>query len=115
MDTKSVYARHAVEDGENYDDLITRADAALALLQARAEPSLVVVTHGYFLRTIVAQVILGNALSGEAFQHFHRVAAIENTGLTVLRYHGGFEEGPVLAPLDLQRSRAPRGLADGGL
>jgi hypothetical protein len=31
-------------------------------------------------------------LSGEAFQHFHRVAAIENTGLTVLRYQGGFEE-----------------------
>ena len=28
-----------VEDGENYDDLIRRADAALALLQDRAEPS----------------------------------------------------------------------------
>ena len=83
-----------VEDGENYDDLLTRADAALALLHDRAESSIVVVTHGYFLRTIVARVILGNALSGEAFQHFHRVAAIENTGLTVLRYQGGFEEGP---------------------
>jgi broad specificity phosphatase PhoE len=83
-----------VEDGENYDDLITRADAALALLQARAEPSLVVVTHGYFLRTIVARVILGNALSGNAFQHFHTVASMENTGLTVLRYQGGVEDGP---------------------
>ena len=83
-----------VEDGENYDDLLTRADAALALLHDRAESSIVVVTHGYFLRTIVARVILGNALSGEPFQHFHRVAAIENTGLTVLRYQGGFEEGP---------------------
>jgi broad specificity phosphatase PhoE len=83
-----------VEDGENYDDLLTRADAALSLLQDRAESSIVVVTHGYFLRTIVARVILGNALSGEAFQHFHRVAAIENTGLTVLRYQGGFEEDP---------------------
>ena len=38
--------------------------------------------------------ILGDALSGEAFQHFHKVAAIENTGLTVLRYHPGFEEDP---------------------
>ena len=83
-----------VEDGEKYDDLITRADAALALLQGRAEPSLVVVTHGYFLRTMVARVILGDALSGKAFQHFHKVAAIENTGLTVLRYHAGFEEDP---------------------
>jgi probable phosphoglycerate mutase len=83
-----------VEDGENYEDLITRADAALALLQDRAEPSIVVVTHGYFLRTIVARVILGAALSGEAFQHFHAVASMENTGLTVLRYQGGFQEGP---------------------
>jgi broad specificity phosphatase PhoE len=93
--TQSLYTPGMrVEDGENYEDLIRRADAALALLQDRAEPSLVVVTHGYFLRTIVARVILGDALSGEAFQHFHKVAAIENTGLTVLRYHAGFEEDP---------------------
>jgi len=83
-----------VEDGENYDDLLTRADAALVLLHDRAEPSLVVVTHGYFLRTMVARVLLGAALSGEAFQHFHKVAAIENTGLTVLRYQAGCEEDP---------------------
>jgi hypothetical protein len=42
----------------------------------------------------VARVLLGAALSGEALQHFHKVAAIENTGLTVLRYHAGFEEAP---------------------
>jgi hypothetical protein len=28
---------------------------------------------------MVARVLLGDALSGEAFQHFHKVAAIENT------------------------------------
>jgi broad specificity phosphatase PhoE len=83
-----------VEDGENYDDLVTRADKALALLKDRAEQSLVVVTHGYFLRMIVARVILGEALSGDIFKHFYTVASIENTGLTVLRYQGGFAEGP---------------------
>ena len=83
-----------VEDGENYDDLITRAEKALALLTDRAEPSIVVVTHGYFLRTIVARVILGEALSGDTFKHFHTVASIENTGLTVLRYQVGVDEGP---------------------
>ena len=93
--TQSLYTPGMrVEDGENYEDLITRADAALALLQDRAESSIVVVTHGYFLRTMVARVILGDALSGEAFRHFHKVAAIENTGLTVLRYQAGFEEDP---------------------
>src|SRR5215510_7127137 len=83
-----------VEDGENYDDLVTRADTALALLKDRAEPSLVVVTHGYFLRMIVARVMLGDALSGAIFRHFYRLASIENTGLTVLRYQSGFAEGP---------------------
>ena len=83
-----------VEDGENYDDLITRAEKALALLTDRAEPSIVVVTHGYFLRTIVARVILGEALSGDTCKHFHTVASMENTGLTVLRYQGGVDEGP---------------------
>ena len=60
----------------------------------QAEPSIVVVTHGYFLRTIVARVILGAALSGDTFKRFHTVASMENTGLTVLRYHIGGDEGP---------------------
>ena len=53
-----------------------------------------VVTHGYFLRMIVARVILGEALSGDTCKHFHTVASMENTGLTVLRYQVGVDEGP---------------------
>ncbi len=83
-----------VEDGENYDDLVGRADAALAYLTGRAERSLVVVTHGYFLRTILARVLLGDMISGEAFRRFQRIASMENTGITVIRYLGAFEEEP---------------------
>jgi hypothetical protein len=43
---------------------------------------------------MVARVILGEALTGDIFKHFYTVASIENTGLTVLRYQGGFAEGP---------------------
>jgi broad specificity phosphatase PhoE len=75
-------------------DLIARADKALAFLQNRTEQSLVVVTHGYFLRTIVARVLLGDMLTGEAFRNIQRTAAMENTGLTVLQYREGFEEKP---------------------
>ena len=53
-----------VGGGENFDDLIARADAALAFLEARAEASITVVTHGYFLRTVVACAVLGDMLSG---------------------------------------------------
>jgi probable phosphoglycerate mutase len=93
---KTLYTPGArVEDGENFDDLIARADAALAHLRARAETSIAVVTHGYFFRTVVARAVLGGMLSGEAFKRFQRVAGMENTGLAALRYReaGGEEPG----------------------
>lgn len=83
-----------VEDGENFDDLIARADQALTFLASRAEQSLVVVTHGYFLRTIVARVLLGDLLSGAALRNIQRTAAMENTGITVLQYPSDFAEKP---------------------
>lgn len=83
-----------VEDGENFDDLIMRADKALASLQNRPEQSFVVVTHGYFLRTIVARVLLGDLLSGEVFRNIQKMATMENTGITVLKYCDSFEEEP---------------------
>lgn len=75
-----------IEDGENFDDIIARADKALDFLRNRTERTLVVVTHGYFLRTIVARVLLGDLLSDKTFLHIHKSTATENTGLTVLKY-----------------------------
>jgi len=92
---KSLYTPNMrAEDGENFDDLIARADKALTFLQNKTEQSLVVVTHGYFLRTIVARVLLGNLLSGEAFRNIQRTTTMENTGITVLQYRESFEEKP---------------------
>jgi len=82
------------EDGENYDDILVRAENALAFLQNKTEQSIVVVSHGYFLRTIVAKVLLGDTITSEAFRHFQKCASMENTGMTVLRYQDGFEEEP---------------------
>lgn len=83
-----------VEDGENFDDLVLRADTALSFLLNRPEESGVVVTHGYFLRTIVARVLLGETLTPDSFRSIQRSANIQNTGITVLRYEEGFESPP---------------------
>lgn len=83
-----------VEDGENFDEITVRVDKALAFLKDRAEQSFVVVTHGYFLRAIIAQILLGDSLSGESFKRFHEMMSMENTGLTVIRYHEIFEQEP---------------------
>jgi broad specificity phosphatase PhoE len=92
---KSLYSPGMrVEDGENLDDIVARVDKALAFLSARSERSLVVVTHGYFLRAMLARVLLGDLFTGENFRHFQRSAATENTGLTVLRHRGALDEPP---------------------
>ncbi len=81
-----------VEDGENFDDLIKRADGVLHLLQQRPEQKLLVVTHGLFLRTLVARVLLGEVLSGESLRHFHNMTSMDNTALSALRYEPAFEQ-----------------------
>lgn len=81
-----------IEDGENFDDLMVRADKALNFLKNRPEESLVVVTHGYFLRTLVIRVLLGDLLTGDLFKSSINRMLTENTGLTVLQYRDSFEE-----------------------
>ncbi len=84
---KSLYTSGLhIEDGENFDDLILRVDQALSFLQNRLEKEIVVVTHGFFLRTIVARVILGETLTPESFRVFQSRVVMENTGISVLKY-----------------------------
>jgi broad specificity phosphatase PhoE len=83
-----------IEDGENFDDLMERSKKALAHLEERPEQSIVVVTHGFFLRTIVAHVLLGDLLSGDALRHFQHAASMENTGITVLELTQEDAESP---------------------
>lgn len=81
-----------VEDGENYTDLVARADKALRYLLDRPESTMVVVTHGWFLRVIIARVMLGEQLTGETLQRFEELISIGNTSVTVLNYRDAFEE-----------------------
>lgn len=83
-----------IADGENFEDLVARADSALSFLLDRPEEHLLVVTHGYFLRTIIARVLLKDSLTSESFRNIQRSAHIENTGLTVIRHERGFESEP---------------------
>lgn len=81
-----------VADGENFDDLMSRADKALRFLEDRSESSIVVVTHGFFLSTLIARILSGKYLSGESFFQFQKSVSMENTGITVIRYQSSFEQ-----------------------
>ena len=90
---KSLYSSGLkVADGENFSDLVARADKALEFLQNRPEQSIVVVTHGFFLRTLIARILICNALNGEMFFKFQKSASMENTGVTVIHYQTSYEQ-----------------------
>lgn len=73
-------------DEENFDDLNDRCRKALALLETHPKDKILVVTHGVFLRNIVAQVIFGQDLRGEDCGHVLNAFIASNTGITVLRF-----------------------------
>lgn len=91
---KTMYTQGSrIEDGENFDDLNERAEKSLSFLASRPESTLVVVTHGNFLRTILTRILLGDALSGEAVRNIRKaLSSAENTSISVLHYRDDFEE-----------------------
>lgn len=81
-----------VEDGENYDTIVARADSALDFLRDHSGTSIVVVSHGHFIRTILARVLTGDSLDGTLLRQFYEVVLLENTGITLLKYQDAFEQ-----------------------
>lgn len=79
-------------DGENYEDYIGRVDKALELFNNEPGKSLLVVSHGGFIRAIAARVLLGDELTPALMKKFNSTGGIENTGITVLKYRAGFED-----------------------
>ncbi len=79
------------EDGENFDDLKRRADEALAHLEGHAAERILVVSHGFFARILMARMLCGPGLTGEQFLPFSRGFLSTNTGLSVFRYDDAHE------------------------
>ena len=75
--------RHS--DEENFDDFKKRSLACLDYLEYRKEDSIVIVTHGFFLRVLMAAVVFGEELTGHECEHFIRSFQMNNTGITIIR------------------------------
>lgn len=84
-------------DEENFEDLKTRADAALSYLEKRPEDHICVVGHGLFTRILVARVLMGKEMTGPECLKIVNALRTRNTGLSVLHFkeHAGMgPEGP---------------------
>lgn len=73
-------------DEENFDDLKKRAQDILKYLSEREEENILVVTHGFILRIIMAVAVFGDSLTGEECDRFIATFHTENTGISVLGY-----------------------------
>lgn len=82
------------EDGETYEDVTRRADKALDYLLKRPEKTIIVVTHGHFLKTIIAKVILGETFTPDGLKNIERKMRTDNTGISVLAYESDYEKDP---------------------
>lgn len=71
-----------VQDGENYSDLITRVNQAIEYINDRPEPAIVIVTHGFFLRTLMARILLDDLMSGLILKKVQQNTATQHTGIT---------------------------------
>lgn len=73
-------------DGENFLDLVMRADSALQYLTDRPEQRIVVVTHGFFLTAIIARAICGTGLTPQLLKGFQLNTMLGNASISTLRY-----------------------------
>jgi broad specificity phosphatase PhoE len=76
--------RYADED--TYFDLFTRAQEALALLVARPEKRIAVVTHAGFMRVLLGVMLSEGEPDPHTARQLARFLAPENTGITICRY-----------------------------
>jgi broad specificity phosphatase PhoE len=82
-------------DEKEFSEVKDRASRALDLLEKRPESRILVVTHGYFMRTLLAYVLFGKSFTAEELGHI--VKAIPNTEkshISVFRYYEDGRENP---------------------
>lgn len=76
--------RHS--DEETFPDMVDRAKKALEYISNLPYESVLVVTHGMFLRVLVAYMIFGDNLTAHEFTQLMYTLKTKNTGITYAEY-----------------------------
>ncbi len=73
-------------DEENFDDLKARAAAALEWLAGHEAESIVVVTHGFFMRCLFLHVLFGQDMTVKEYMQVIGKISVTHTGISVFRH-----------------------------
>lgn len=76
--------KHSDED--SFFEIKARALVSIEYLLKRPEESILVVTHGWFLRIFIAAQLLGETLTIEEYRQTWRYLATRNTGITLVEH-----------------------------
>ncbi len=84
----------SIDHSETYDEIFDRAEKFLQNVAESDAQTVIAVTHGYFLRVLVATVLLGKKPAGADFEAIQNNVGTTNGAVTILRYKKGFEQAP---------------------
>jgi len=73
-------------DEENFVDLKARAKNLLKYIKHRPEERIIMVTHGIFLKMVVAYMIHGENLSASLYNTLSYFNPIDNAGIAIVSY-----------------------------
>ena len=73
-------------DEENFIDLKKRARKLLRYIKRRRQKRIIMVTHGIFLKMVVAYIIHGKKLTASLYNQLSYFNPINNAGLTIVLY-----------------------------
>lgn len=90
--------RHS--DEETFTDVTTRAREALDNL-CSLDGDVAVISHGHFIRHIVAQVATNRQLDGQTWQKMYNSFHAVNTGITTLEYDAARDHWHILTFNDI--------------
>jgi alpha-ribazole phosphatase len=71
---------------ETFEEIHARAAAALRYLEERPEEKIVVVSHGFFSRMLIAHMLYGETLTSKEFQPMVWGWRTKNTGISMLHF-----------------------------
>ncbi len=71
-------------DEESFNDLCQRVDDFMALVTATGHENVLVITHGNFLKQIVAHLLLGELLNPALLHRIRQNFLSKNTGITII-------------------------------
>ncbi len=73
-------------DEENFIDLKKRAKKLLRYIIWRRQDRIIMVTHGIFLKMVVAYMIHGNKLTASMYNTLSYLNKMDNAGMTICQY-----------------------------